>query len=362
MSNDIALLEPDATPLTVLLKRMEGKKSIAINPSFKWLEQELRPRQDQVNFGTGYTAGATSIVVDNGAYFNVGDVAMDIATQEHLLVTAVSTNTLTVTRGWGTTVAGTITDNDYLMIIGSAIAEGADSPAIKTVAEATKTNYTQIFRTSFGVTGTGDASELYGGSDMNFQRKLKGIEHMKSMELAFLFGQPKEDTSGSQPIRQTGGLNYWISTNRTDAGGTLTEAEFETFLRSVFRYGKQEKLLVASPIVVSAINAWASGKIQMVPKDKTYGISVMKYLSGQGEINIAIDRALADFNTYNGYAFAVDTEFLKYRHLKDRDTKLRTNIQAARADAQEDEYLTEAGLEARLEKAHGVLYNVTSYA
>ena len=34
MSNEIALLEPNAAPLTVLMKRIDGKKKTAINPKY----------------------------------------------------------------------------------------------------------------------------------------------------------------------------------------------------------------------------------------------------------------------------------------------------------------------------------------
>jgi hypothetical protein len=60
-------LEPEAAPLTVFTKKLSKKRTV--NPAFNWLEDELAPRFDQVNNGAGYASGATSIVVDNGAYF-----------------------------------------------------------------------------------------------------------------------------------------------------------------------------------------------------------------------------------------------------------------------------------------------------
>lgn len=38
MSNEIALLEPNAAPLTVLMKRIDGKKKTAINPKYNWIK------------------------------------------------------------------------------------------------------------------------------------------------------------------------------------------------------------------------------------------------------------------------------------------------------------------------------------
>jgi hypothetical protein len=53
-------------------------------------------------------------------------------------------------------------------------------------------------------------------------------------------------------------------------------------------------------------------------------------------------------------------DYVWYRPLRGRDTKLRTNIQAPGLDGWQDEYLTEAGLEVRLEKVHGILSNATA--
>ena len=319
---------------------------------------ELSPRWDAVNFASGYNTSATSIVVDNGSYFRAGHIIRNTDTGEQMLVTAVSTNTLTVTRAFGSTAAAAITDNDSILIIGDASAEGADSPAVKTTQESKVTNYTQIFRTPFDVTETADASEMYGGRDLSYLRKKHGIEHKKDMERAFLFGEKKEDTSGTQPRRTTAGLNSYVTTNRTDASGALTEAEFETFCRSLFRYGSKKKTLFASPLVVSAINSWAGAKLQVVPSDKTFGISISQYVTGHGTLNLVKHDLLEQ--DYSGYAFGVDTSNVMYRPL--RDTSLKMNIQDADSDTQKDEYLTEAGLQVNLEKTHAVLYGVTSYS
>ena len=63
----IDVLEPDAAPLTQLTKKIE--KKVAINPEYKWLEEEALVKTDTVNYSTGYTAGASSIAVDTGSRF-----------------------------------------------------------------------------------------------------------------------------------------------------------------------------------------------------------------------------------------------------------------------------------------------------
>ena len=357
MAKDIALLEPNAAPLTVLMKQMTKSSSVK-NPEYKVLTDELSPRWDAVNGAV--TSGATTINVDNGSYFSVGDVLDVPSTGEQVLVTAIATNALTVTRAWGTTSAAAIADNANVRIVANASSEGDAAPTPKTETTSTVTNYTQIIQTPFGVTGTQDASELYGGKDMVYLAKKYGIEHKKSIESAFLLGEKKEDTSGTQPKRFTAGLNSLITTNVTDAGGTLTEAEFEAFLRTAFRYGSTTKTLFASPLLISAINSWAAGKLQTVSKDKTYGIDVKQYLSGHGTINLIKHNLLEQ--DYAGVGFVVDMETIGYKYLPGRDTHLKTNIQNNDVDERKDEYLSEVGFYMTQEKSSAKIEGITDFS
>lgn len=359
MSKNIALLEPDAAPLTVLMKNIASEQ--CISPKFEWLESELGARWDAVNNAAGYTNAATDIVVDNDQYFMIGDILKVPRTGECLVITNITagTHTLTVTREYGETAAAALVDNDPLIMVGSASAEGTGKRTHKNTTETNLYNYTQIFKTTVSLSGTADASKLYGGKDRNWQRKVKGIEHLVDMERAFLFGERKEDATGTTPKRTTRGLLKFLSQNNMDAGGALTEWEFETFCQSVFRYGSKKKLLLASPILVSVINTFGRNRLQMLPNDKTYGISLTRFLSAHGELLIA-KHNLLEGAIYGGYGIAIDPENIKYRYLEGRDTKLRTDIQQNDADAFEDEYLTEAGIQVMQPKTHGVLTNVTS--
>ncbi|MEN6317063.1 MAG: DUF5309 family protein [Clostridiaceae bacterium] len=361
MAKNIALLEPDAAPLTVLLKNMTSER--CISPKFEWLEAELGARWDAINAAAGYAANITDIVVDNDTYFAVGDIVKVPRTGECIIVTVITaaTHTLTVVRGYGETAAAALVDNDPLVIVGNANAEGTGKREHKNPVESPIFNYTQIFKTTVSLTGTVDASKLYGGKDRNWQRKIKGIEHLVDMERAFLFGERKEDTTGATPKRTTRGLLKFLTQNIVDAGGGLSEWEFESFCEDVFRYGSKKKLLLSSPTLVSVINTFGKNKLQMVPKDKTYGISVTRYLSAHGELLIT-KHNLFEGAVYGGYGVVIDPDNIKYRFLDGRDTKLKTDIQENDADAYEDEYITEAGVQVMQPKTHGVLTGVTGVA
>lgn len=359
----IDVLEPDSAPLTQLTKKMQ--KTEVYNPEFKWMDEEALTKSDTVNYSTGYTAGDTSIVVDNYTRFRAGDVVKVIASGEQLLVTDATTtaNTLVVRRGWGTTAATTIANDAVLLIVGNANAEGASKRNIKVQDQSIRTSYTQIYRTPFGITRTADKSKMYGGKDLKHQRMTQLIEHQKEMERSFWWGEPKEDTSNDTHARRaTGGADYWFTTNGKDASGAVTQLEFNEFLRVGFRYGGKKKWLFSAPLITDAISYWASGKLLVAPTDKTFGIDVQQWLTPFGMVNIVNSNLFTEVTTYAGYAYLVDPTQPEYAYLTDSDTRLKTNIQDNDADGEEDEYITEGGLRFWNEKKGSVLYGVTSYS
>ena len=95
-----------------------------------------------------------------------------------MYVSSVSSNVLTVVRGWGeTSASASIADDDYLLVLGNANEDGASSPGLKSESADEVYNYVQDFRSPFEVTDILMNSELYGGGDLQNERIIKLIEH-----------------------------------------------------------------------------------------------------------------------------------------------------------------------------------------
>lgn len=370
VSDKLWLLDADQAVLAFFARKL-AKKAV-IDPEFRWFEKSSPARYSAANYSTGYTAGETSVVVDDGTVFKAGQVVQNVSTGEQMRVVSVSSNTVVFTRGWGTTSATTIADNAVLVIIGNANAEGANLPTSLTSKVTKVINYTQIFREPIYVTGTEDATELYaGGNDLNELRREHLRLHLLDIERQFLFGELKEDTSlvgTSGPIRSTKGAKSFISTNVANIGsytGILTEALFEDWISDIFAKGGDKRMGLLSPLIASAVNSWAVGKLQMFPKDKTYGIAVTSYLSIHGQLDFVVEKLFSENSTWNGYAFAFDMANVGYRYLasngKNRDTKLLKDRQTAGQDSVAEEYMTECGLFLADEARHGFMKGVTSY-
>lgn len=355
-------LNPSATPFTVVLA--DTGKGPADNFKFEWGEKANAPDKDQVN---GTTGTGTSVIVDNSEYFTVGDLVEVPRTGEIMRVTAVTTatDTLTVSRGVGSTATAALADDDDLFIVGQAFAEGSAGPNAISHQETMPFNYTQIFKKAVSASGTQQATKSYFGDDRRNQRREVAKEFKLGLERAFLFDERNRDTSDTTaPRNYTGGAFYWATSNAKDASGTLTEPEIWDWCQDLFHHtaGSDTRTLFASALIVTVIDLLAGARLQTVPSDRTYGIKVNNWQTSHGNLLIVKHRMFLDGANGAGYddkAIALEMSKLKYRFLNGRDMRLETDVQANDEDSWRDQYLAEVGLEFANPELHGVLSGVT---
>jgi hypothetical protein len=361
LGDRISLLEPSAQPLAVFSRRAEKKKTVATK--YSWLEDVSKAR-----FATqsgGATSGALTIAVTSGqgTYFQQWDQVLNTRTSEQFRIDGVSGDTLTVTRGIGSTAAAML-NGDELYLIGTAQPENDTSKPSRFDVPSKVTNNTQIFRTPFEISGSLQASGFQASpAEWPRQARNKGIEHAKDIELTFLLGRKSATTPGATEDRTTGGVLSFITTNQTDAGGDLSEAEFNAFMLQVMRFGSGSKLAIASGVGVSALNKFPASKQQTRNDETTYGMNVTHYTSPFGDLNLVYHRML-EGTKYGGYIIVVDMEEVAYRYLGNdstsRDTKVLQERQPRDQDGTKSEYLSEIGLQFGQQRTHGVLTGITS--
>jgi hypothetical protein len=359
MSDRIKMLVPDETPFTTFLQSLSKTKTGW--PEFKALEDDVLPRFDAV-VGAGGTA--VTFNVATGTKFRPADIIIATRTNEQMRVESIATNALTVTRG-AAPVA--LIDADEILIAGSAQPEGDLSRIPISVNPTPVLNYTQILRRSWELTGTAYASENETDpQDWDYQAAHVGIEHKRDMERTLLFGVPsKVVASNGQPIRTTGGLFYWIKSNQMDAGGGFSEDEFNTWSRTIFKYGAKRKVLMGSPLATSVLNTFPQSKIRIAQSEKKYGINVTTFVSAFGELGLVTNWELEGAK-YGGVLVGYDASNVRYRYLQNskanRDSHVRTSIQPPDQDSRRDEWMTEMGLEVNLEKTAGIVSGITGAA
>lgn len=274
---------------------------------------------------------------------------------------------INVLRAQGSVAATAIGSGDTILVIGSAYSEGDGVSDAVTYDPTVVTNYTQIFRNVFDITGTASATRIrYGDGQFQKEARREALElHSIEMERAFLWGAKTENlTYGSQPTRTTGGLNYFVTTNVTDFSGNVDIDTWENLLQDVFKDGSAEKLALVGARSLNVLNkvARAHYTIEATPTDKTYGMSMTTWITPYGTLQIKQHPLLSRDATFTSWGFIVDPAKIKYRYLRGRDTQFRENVQNPGDDAIKNEFMSECGLEINHQTAHAIFKNCSAFA
>ena len=298
MGRQIALLDPNEGPFVTFLKLAKKDSRVVYNPKFEWLEDDLLPAQSKLTAAVS-SAGATALSVADGSIFRAGDVLHLPSVGENMLVTASNGNTLTVTRGYGSTAAASaITAEADVLNLGPAMPENSSLRPAASTLEGTAYNSTQIFRTPIALSGTEEASSLHGGRDRAYQRRKASLEHKRDIARAMYFGQRKEDLTAGAPRRTMGGLLEFLANAPQVSFDSdtlaMTYRNFDVHVaKRAFAHGSQEKLLIAGPHLASAINSWAENKlVSDVDSEATFGIRVKNLVTTYGDLKVIYDPLL----------------------------------------------------------------------
>jgi uncharacterized protein DUF5309 len=346
MDANVYELEPNATPLTALTSKLNSRP--ATNPKVEWLQDQPMPRITTLSASALSTASGWGVSAD---IFRVGDVVRFSALGFGVVITVTGTGAI-----FGTAIGTQVSAQTgaELYMIGNANAEFASMNEIKFPQLSSIFNYTQIFRTPLGISGTEDATEHYGGPERARLRKKFGLEHARKIEAAHFFGI----RSISSSTRTENGLQSMITTNVTADTAGLTEVEWQTFLVTGFRYGSDRKVAFCSPTAAAAFEGFARARFQVRndADNSTFGIAMKTYVSGQGTVDLITHKDWNDSTVYGGYCILVDMDSVYDRPL--RRTRLRPDIHAPDADGFKDEYLTETCLQQIWEARCAVLTGI----
>jgi hypothetical protein len=125
-----------------------------------------------------------------------------------------------VQRAFGTIAAQIINNATNCWMIGNAYEQGSLRPQALSISATRIVNYTQIFRNSWGLTGTLQATQtIAGGTNVAESRQECAGFHAVDIEKALIFGQKFLGTRNGQPISTMDGLISLCS--RTPAATSL---------------------------------------------------------------------------------------------------------------------------------------------
>lgn len=340
------------------------------DPEFSWWDE---PNDlIRLQFNAAFTAGATALTVDsadpstsdpgipygNATHLKPGDLLMledatelQVFTHEVMQVLTVSSATaFTVARGVAGSVAVAIVDNDFALKIGSAYAEGTNSPDATSRNPIKYSNFAQIFKSAYELTGTILKTRARTGKALDNDKKRKTFDHSRDIELALMFGQKFETTGANgKPLRFMGGLREFIPPATTTIfGSNVTLTQYLDATTPLFDFDTpagDERIAFCGNGYMNTLNLLANsnGQVRFGDVITVYGMKLREFILPQGRIFLRTHPLMNRHAQYKDSAFIVDMSSLKWRPL--RDTKSQDNIQANDADTIKGQWLTEAGLE-----------------
>ena len=359
-----------SAPLTALMARMKKEKTD--DPEFSWWEEELNIIR--VFSATGLSATSTTLTISSGGLSLVkGDVLLVEKTEtatydnEHVMVSSVTSDTvIELVRGVAGTTAAITGTNVYLTHIGSAYGEGTNSPDVTSRNPTKLSNFCQIFKTAYEETATTNETRARTGPAKKNDKIRRSFDHSRSLETRWMFGVPYETTGANgKPLRFTGGLRHFITSNVKIYTTTPTEDVFLDDIYKVFDYDAgnagSERLVFAGNGALNALNKMArlssSTRVNFNGSIKAYGMELQRWILPQGTLYVRTHPLMNQHARYTNSMFIIDPSGIRYRPL--RDTRPMENIQANDADTEKGQWLTEAGLEVNHEKTMGYLGNFT---
>lgn len=373
---------PNINPL-IRIANVTKKRSVG-NQEYKVLNDKHLPRFTRINNGGGYNTTDASIVVDNGNYAVPQMVVEVTRTGEQMLVTAISSNTWTVERGYDTAAAGTgvaIVDNDEVRILGIAGAERSGAPTSQQTTPGTVLNYAQVLMRSINLSEIRNHTEEYGPKELERQTKNTLHEFKVDTELFFKFGKPLKDVEGSSPLDgsvadtryKMGGLKYFIdnyaSANVLDvASGVITQTALWDFMAPMFEDMPEdstgqgmELMALCGAKAFNAFHSWAVARIETSVDTKKYGLQLQTYQAPVGRLNLVQDYTLKG-DEYADYMFLVNPKDLEYVYLQGMDMTVKTNVQANDVLERKDMIYGVIGLGIKRPELHGYIKNMQAAA
>lgn len=293
VSDMISMISPTETPL---LDRLSQPDSSAANVLHEWLEEELTP--NTVVSSTSIDTAGTALSVHVGgtamaAYLSVGAQIKNKTTGEYLQVTAISGNTLTVSRGFGGSTVASLNAGHSLFVISDTALEGSDVVGDRSRPRSRKTNYCQIFKKDIVVSGTMQAVTKLGGISNEFehQKAQRLKESIRDLEKAVIQGKLSGNTLGSGlAYRTMRGVWDSLTTNITSTG-TLTPTILDNIIRSAWDNGGTDvDMVLLDPNWKALTDTWQDGRILTSNMEGTYTRRVTKFMSSFADVDLQLCR------------------------------------------------------------------------
>jgi hypothetical protein len=226
--------------------------------------------------------------------------------QEYMIVTAKSSDLLTVTRGYASTTAAVHSAAAKVHIISQVENEGADGKATQLRARTKPANYVQTLSRTVKIAGVQEVVEKLGGvnSEMDYQVSIAMKQLALELEKTILYGVADQVGDGATTFRTMGGLWHMVATNRTSDSGSIDTTALDADVKTIWEAGGVPRAILCDGTLAQAIADLYSDRIRTDIQTVIGGVNITSIVNplGAGPISIIPHRLMVA-----GEYFILDT-------------------------------------------------------
>lgn len=329
------------------------------SPQFLITNESYRPRKFTLK--TAIAATTTTAIVPNEdvSHILVGDIIQ--ASTEAMLVTANSSGTLTVTRGYaGTTALASIAaDAPFRLVTTATDGAAVDKEAVSRAPEAV-VQYAQTIQHAYSVGGALQANGNYvsgHGTPLDRDRMYCMQHCVDDYESAAYYGLgvPLNSATAKPAMK---GLANLIKTNRittpTNASAYKPADLVKDAIESCVRHGGQPNTLLVSTDFQTGFATWRNHLERLDAGANVFGGRIDLYHASFLPGLVVIPAPLLDAGT----VIALDSREVRNRFKR----TLFDQERGKRGDATEGDFIMEGAIELDNESHHAFVTGITGFA
>jgi len=290
ISDVVSIIDPMDTPV-VKYFGLEGDPSkfrLVNFPGTKieWLTDDYAALTDSLATTCGSTV--TTFAVSDGTKFKKGHV-LEVDTEE-MWVSSVSTNTLTVTRGYGSTTKATHAKSATVTIVSMARLEGASSDDDYKTDVLAPYNYSQIFHAGIKVARSQNIISQYGiAREFDYQAAKKVPELTRLIESTFFTG--KRNSGSATAPRSMGGIEAFATVSTASKGGAALDREdIESRVQDIWERGGTPDLIICHGWVKRKISGLYESSVR-TERDDDHGGVIINFVDTEfGTLKVLMSR------------------------------------------------------------------------
>jgi hypothetical protein len=265
---------------------------------YEWLEDTMSART--TTLAEAVDAAETGIDVTDGSIFKTGDIVK--VDNELMYVSSVSSNTLTVVKGFGGTTDDAHLNGATVELVTIARLEGADFTTGHTTTVTNPYNYTQIFAEAVKVTGSEQVNTKYGindtmayhlsklmGGSNGVGEKFRAGKLPILLQKSFYHGQRAQGSATT--ARAMGGFEFFVTSNVTDLNGErLQRHHIEDLFQDCYEAGGDPDTIICGAWLRRKLTSFYEGLITTSRSETRGGSRIDTVMTDFGELEIMYDR------------------------------------------------------------------------